>query len=535
MNMKDEKFDEFDIDPETADRIAKEYPSLSDSARERMFNMIENKMNVTNKDDADISCSVPVVEKKNRPGWIMFAGMAAAVAVIAGSIGGGNYLHQKLNDPDPVVSTVTESEPAVSQTSVTESAASQSSATKPVSVSPVLVKQTVIGSSFATGAVSGSSVTTGVTETSAAPAPSAPPEISAAPQSDSSVSCDQIKLPGDFYNYIKAGRTADGFGCIGYNQNHQLAYLHISEDMQTSEAFVLTPPDHGDYDVLRYQCYAFDNDGVWAIVNRESHDGPEPEGGRSYLNHDEYEIWDNSREDHYLLCHYAGDGTLISSLPLDGLQNTSLRYSYAENFESVGEMLYLMTHSHNEVFRISKETAEVSVVLESDREKNIAKYLCIDRDDKLLMLREKVNGVPDCTYIYNASVFEFDIAAGSLGQTLYSTADGWQLESYSIVGPEFRVVKGCGQYRLFVSTGSEFIGIRDNGEQEQIFDFDSDFINNSTIIDCLKTKYYEEDIRNIEIIPVDDTHFLGLIDLPAGIIDRPGEYPLTYAFRLTPR
>ena len=53
MNMKDEKFDEFDIDLETADRIAKEYPSLSDSARERMFNMIENKMTVTNKDDAD--------------------------------------------------------------------------------------------------------------------------------------------------------------------------------------------------------------------------------------------------------------------------------------------------------------------------------------------------------------------------------------------------------------------------------------------------------------------------------------------------
>ncbi len=119
MNMKDEKFDEFDIDPETADRIAKEYPSLSDSARERMFNMIENKMNVTNKDDADISCSVPVVEKKNRPGWIMFAGMAAAVAFIAGTIGGGNYLHQKLNDPDTAVTTTLES---VTEESLTASA-----------------------------------------------------------------------------------------------------------------------------------------------------------------------------------------------------------------------------------------------------------------------------------------------------------------------------------------------------------------------------------------------------------------------------
>ena len=39
MNKKDEMFNEFDIDLETANRIAKEYPSLSDSARERMFNM----------------------------------------------------------------------------------------------------------------------------------------------------------------------------------------------------------------------------------------------------------------------------------------------------------------------------------------------------------------------------------------------------------------------------------------------------------------------------------------------------------------
>ncbi|MBQ5336553.1 MAG: hypothetical protein J6W65_03845 [Oscillospiraceae bacterium] len=534
MNMKDEKFDEFDIDPETADRIAKEYPSLSDSARERMFNIIENKMNVTNKDEADTSCSVPVVEKKNRPGWIMFAGMAAVVAVIAGTIGGGNYLHRKLNDPDPVVSTVTESEPASIQTSVTEPAISQSSVTKQTSVSPVIVKETVIGSSFATGTASESSVTTSTAETSATPAASAPPETSAAPQPEG-IRCDRINLPGDFYNYIKARRTADGFGCIGYNQNHQLAYLHISEDMQTSEAFVLTPPDHGDYDVLRYQCYAFDNDGVWAIVNRESHDGPEPEGGRSYLNYDEYEIWDNSREDHYLLCHYAGDGTLISSVPLDGFQNSESYDFQDSDFESAGDVLYLMSRYKKKIFRISKETAEVSFVLEPESEKGIEKNLFFDRDGKPVLLRETVQNVPDSTYIYNASVFEFDPASGSLGQTLYSTADGWQLVSYSISGPEFRVVKGCGQYRLFVSTGSEFIGIRDNGEQELIFDFDSDFVNNSTIIDCLKTKYYEGHIKNIEILPVDDTHFLGLISLPGGLIDRPAESPIIYAFRLTPR
>ena len=67
-----------------------------------------------------------------------------------------------------------------------------------------------------------------------------------------------------------------------------------------------------------------------------------------------------------------------------------------------------------------------------------------------------------------------------------------------------------------------------------IFDIDSDFVTNRTIIDCLKTKYYKEDIKNIEIIPADDKHFLGLVSLPGGIIDRPDDYPIVYAFRLTP-
>ena len=49
-----------------------------------------------------------------------------------------------------------------------------------------------------------------------------------------------------------------------------------------------------------------------------------------------------------------------------------------------------------------------------------------------------------------------------------------------------------------------------------------------SIIDCLKTEYYKGSIRNIEIIPVDDTHFLGLIETP-------GYGHHIYAFRLTPR
>ena len=108
MNMKDELFNEFDIDLETANRIAKEYPSLSDSARERMFNMTKEKMNITNDANEANNNSVHGVEKYNRPRWIKFAGMAAAVAIIAGGVGGGSYLLHNMNKTAPSTSSSSE-------------------------------------------------------------------------------------------------------------------------------------------------------------------------------------------------------------------------------------------------------------------------------------------------------------------------------------------------------------------------------------------------------------------------------------------
>ena len=110
MNKKDEMFNEFDIDLETANRIAKEYPSLSDSARERMFNMTKEKMNISNYTDEENNNSVYGVERYNRPRWIKFASMAATFAIIAGGIGGGGYLLRNMKKPVPAVSSSSETE-----------------------------------------------------------------------------------------------------------------------------------------------------------------------------------------------------------------------------------------------------------------------------------------------------------------------------------------------------------------------------------------------------------------------------------------
>ena len=110
MNKKDEMFNEFDIDLETANRIAKEYPSLSDSARERMFNMTKEKMNISNYTDEGNNNSVYGVERYNRPRWIKFASMAATFAIIAGGIGGGGYLLHNMKKPVPAASPSSETE-----------------------------------------------------------------------------------------------------------------------------------------------------------------------------------------------------------------------------------------------------------------------------------------------------------------------------------------------------------------------------------------------------------------------------------------
>ncbi|MBQ3947926.1 MAG: hypothetical protein II656_05335, partial [Ruminococcus sp.] len=120
MNMKDELFNEFDIDLETANRIAKEYPSLSDSARERMFNMTKEKMNITNDANEANNNSVHGVEKYNRPRWIKFAGMAAAVAIIAGGVGGGSYLLHNMNKTAPSTSSSSETEVTTTSSIITD-------------------------------------------------------------------------------------------------------------------------------------------------------------------------------------------------------------------------------------------------------------------------------------------------------------------------------------------------------------------------------------------------------------------------------
>ena len=111
--MKD--YDLFpDLDDETLDKLAQEFPVLTDEEKERMYTMSERKYNITNETNEEFSTETEVsgVDVYKRPKW-RTASIAASLALLigAGSFGGYNIAKQLSNgdnnDPD-VPTTVSE-------------------------------------------------------------------------------------------------------------------------------------------------------------------------------------------------------------------------------------------------------------------------------------------------------------------------------------------------------------------------------------------------------------------------------------------
>jgi hypothetical protein len=129
-----------------------------------------------------------------------------------------------------------------------------------------------------------------------------------------------------------------------------------------------------------------------------------------------------------------------------------------------------------------------------------------------------VSYAPDKHTINEAVVSEFNLESCSCGQTIYTAGDNWNKTKIS-------VLKGCGEYRFFINTYSELIGIKDDGTQDLLIDIDSSDLDTQIMIPDDYYVPYTNNLFDINIIPVDETRFLGLYE----------HYPecITEAFRLT--
>lgn len=120
------------------DKIAQEFPVLTDEEKERIFAMSERKYSTENSTDTDFINSdetvVSGVEQYKRPAWYKYASIAAAAVLTVGGISGSVMLMSRNRAAGPAdevpaeTSTITEETTAVEETTetTTEAAAEES-------------------------------------------------------------------------------------------------------------------------------------------------------------------------------------------------------------------------------------------------------------------------------------------------------------------------------------------------------------------------------------------------------------------------
>ncbi len=423
--------------------------------------------------------------------WKKFLAVAATFVLAAGAVVGGAYYYSQLkeknniindssmveedNEHDSVIQTSTETKTTTTQTTTTQTTTIQTTTTQTTTTQTTTNKHIIITQTVADTETTVQDIT---------------------PLSNI-VRFEPIKLPDNIRSIRNFERTADGFSGIveygsslnDYGRELNMAYLHFSEDLQTVEMSVLTPPGDKSVYYFSYISSAFEEDGIWVIVSQDRKDQNENE------------------KQQYLLCHYAEDGTLLSAIPANEFMDFRKdgNFHTVHTFECVDGVLYMtLSMSESKIIQIDKETAEISVVtdLRKDDTYYNKKLLCFDRDDKPVLLQENVSYAPDKHTINEAVVSEFDLESCICGQTIYTAGENWGRT-------EISVLKGCGEYRFFINTYSEFIGIKDDGTQEVLIDINASDLEAQIMNPDDYPVPYTNNLFDINIIPVDDTHFLG--------------------------
>ncbi|HRR77301.1 MAG TPA: hypothetical protein P5191_10885 [Ruminococcus sp.] len=118
MRRKNDIFD--DIDDETVEKLSQEFPVLTDEEKDRIFAMSERKYNIVSEIVIENDEDVKGVEQYRRPVWHRFAGIAAAIAIIAGRAGSGAVLMNSLKKSAPIDTATSENETVETTDSTTE-------------------------------------------------------------------------------------------------------------------------------------------------------------------------------------------------------------------------------------------------------------------------------------------------------------------------------------------------------------------------------------------------------------------------------
>lgn len=298
----------------------------------------------------------------------------------------------------------------------------------------------------------------------------------------------KITMPEEIGIYDYPEPIDNGFRLFAAdNDNVTHLYEFDTDFTLTADRMFVPPAAHDGY----YYCgglYTIGETGFHSLTVMENHSDMEPykEGMENY----DWDAYHGAWESEYLLCTYAQDGTLTEKISIEGLEDYRQSQGY-DQFTQIlaGDGVFWLTLMDGRILKLTPDgTTEEAYVpeLEGDDYVQYGRFI-YDRDGKTVYAQTICGVDPsDRSSTSRLALCEFDPRTGSVSEPFSVIVE----EYYTGFDPSV-YSGGYGDYRLFVSTQKSLLGIRDDGTQEEVVNWEN------------------SDLSRLEVIPMPDGTFRG--------------------------
>ncbi|MDE5564768.1 MAG: hypothetical protein K2I93_06400 [Oscillospiraceae bacterium] len=281
---------------------------------------------------------------------------------------------------------------------------------------------------------------------------------------------EPITLPDGLHGWYHTTPTDDGFFCVGdVADGNRIHLFHFHEDTLSFSETILVQP--APYDGYYYEdgMIAVGDDAIYCLAIMENHNNLPPYDENTDSDSYDWDLYYESWESAYYLCTYTMDGTLTSSVQLEGLEaykNWQGYDQFCDLFAHDGKIYLLLEDSTVLLISMDGSFTETYKTEESNEYSSVSRIL-LDCDGKPVYYFRNAYVEADNTYNESVSLSDFKIQTGKPEEPFYT------IEKVPVDTDMNITSGGYGEYRLFVNLGKTLCGIRDNGETEVVIDWNA--------------------------------------------------------------
>lgn len=256
--------------------------------------------------------------------------------------------------------------------------------------------------------------------------------------------------------------TSDGYGVFLFPESPlDISFAEYTSDFELKSNNKLTLPAPQDDYYYIDGLYTY-NDGVaYSLARMEWHSGMAPYAYSEDKENFDWDTYNSVVETKYMLCTYSTDGTLISAVNVEELNEycPENSYTFEQLFVKDGEIYLPLSTGY--ILHINKDDGSLKELFHFE---NIQEYeyipikLSRDRDGKYLMYYTRETDESN-----KATVLEFNLENGTCGTEVYAAEN--KNGEYAVI------VDGYGDYRFCIQTTDSLTGYKYDGEKEELINW----------------------------------------------------------------